>query len=123
VYYFGTEFRAITEVFHKTLFFAPFGALLGWWVSGLSWRWRGYAAAASLLACISVAFGIELGQVFLPEKFPDTTDWFLESSGGLIGYVMFRTLHARLRPRPCGQVAPPPRTRQRHVSAERALPD
>jgi glycopeptide antibiotics resistance protein len=123
VYYFGTEFRAITEVFHKTLFFAPFGALLGWWVSGLSWRWRGYAATVSLLACISVAFGIELGQVFLPEKFPDTTDWFLESTGGLIGYVMFRALHARLRLRPRGPVVPTPRTRHRHVRTDRALPD
>jgi glycopeptide antibiotics resistance protein len=96
VYYYGTEFRAITEVFHKTLFFAPLGALLAWWVGGLSWRWRGYAATVSLSAVIAAAFGIELGQVFLPEKFPDTTDWFLESLGGLLGYVVFRMIRARL---------------------------
>ncbi|MBU1664158.1 MAG: VanZ family protein [Gammaproteobacteria bacterium] len=100
VYYFGTEFRAITEVFHKTLFFAPLGVLLAWWVSGLSWRWRGYAAAASLLSIIAIALGIELGQVLLPGKFPDTTDWFLESVGGMLGYVMFRIIHNRLLPRP-----------------------
>ncbi|MDD5390608.1 MAG: VanZ family protein [Gallionellaceae bacterium] len=100
VYYFGTEFRAITEVFHKTLFFAPLGGLLAWWVGGLSWRWRGYAAAASLLSMIAIALGIELGQVLLPGKFPDTTDWFLESVGGILGYVMLRIIHNRLLPRP-----------------------
>ncbi len=97
VYYFGTEFRAITEVFHKTLFFAPLGGLLAWWVSGLSWRWRGYAAATSVLAIIGVALGIELGQVLLPGKFPDTTDWFLESVGGIAGYLGMRMWQARLR--------------------------
>ncbi|MDP2834186.1 MAG: VanZ family protein [Pseudomonadota bacterium] len=97
VYYFGTEFRAITEVFHKTLFFAPLGILLAWWVSGLSWRWRGYAAAASLLAVVTTALGIELGQVLLPGKFPDTTDWFLESVGGLFGYLGFRMFRKQVR--------------------------
>lgn len=97
VYYFGTEFRAITEVFHKTLFFTPLGILLAWWVGGLSWRWRGYAAAASLLGVIAVALGIELGQVLLPGKFPDTTDWFLESTGGLFGYLGFRMFRKRVR--------------------------
>ncbi len=96
VYYFGTEFRAITEVFHKTLFFAPLGAFLAWWVSGLSWRWRGYAAAASWLALVATALGIELGQVLLPGKFPDTTDWFLESAGGVSGYALFRIIRNRL---------------------------
>jgi glycopeptide antibiotics resistance protein len=94
VYYFGTEFRAITEVFHKTLFFAPLGVLLAWWVGGLSWRWRGYAAAVSLLGVIAAALGIELGQVLLPGKFPDTTDLLLESVGGLLGYFAFRWLRA-----------------------------
>lgn len=97
VYYFGTEFRAITEVFHKTLFFAPLGVLLAWWVSGLSWRWRGYAAAISLLAILCVALGIELGQVLLPGKYPDTTDWLLESVGGVAGYLGFRVLRRWLQ--------------------------
>lgn len=90
VYYFGTEFRAITEVFHKTLFFAPLGALLAWLVSGLSWRWRAPAAAASLAAIVLAALAIELGQVLLPSKFPDTTDWLLECVGGFAGYLAFR---------------------------------
>lgn len=96
IYYYGTEFRAITSVFHKLLFFAPLGALLAWWVVGLPWLWRGYAAAASMLLIVFAALGIELGQVPLPGKHPDTTDWFLESLGGILGYVLSRIIRARL---------------------------
>jgi glycopeptide antibiotics resistance protein len=124
VYYYGTEYRAITEVFHKTLFFAPLGALLAWFVVGLPWMWRGYVAFASILAILFTALGIELGQVMLPGKFPDTTDWFLESLGGCLGYLLFRTIRARLRPRPRGPASPPPRARHRHTHAKRtAAPD
>jgi glycopeptide antibiotics resistance protein len=100
VYYYGTEYRAITEVFHKTLFFAPLGVLLAWFVVGLPWMWRGYVAAASILAILVTALGIELGQVMLAGKFPDTTDWFLECAGGLMGYLLFRVVRARLLPAP-----------------------
>jgi glycopeptide antibiotics resistance protein len=96
IYYYGTEFRAITSVFHKLLFFMPLGALLAWWVSGLPWLWRGYAAAAAMIAMIAAAFAIELGQVLLPGKYPDSTDWLLESLGGLLGYASFRIVRARL---------------------------
>lgn len=95
VYYYGTEYRAITEVLHKTLFFAPLGALLAWFVAGLPWLWRGWAAAAAILLIVCVALGIELGQVLLPGKYPDTTDWFLESLGGIMGYVLFRMVRVR----------------------------
>ncbi len=43
-YYYGTEFRAATEVFHKVVFFIPLGAILAWFVSrtalGLAWLWH-----------------------------------------------------------------------------------
>jgi glycopeptide antibiotics resistance protein len=92
IYYFGTEFRAITSVFNKLLFFAPLGALLAWWVVGLPWLWRSYAAAASMMFILAAALAIELGQVLLPSKYPDTTDWFLESLGGILGYVLLRII-------------------------------
>ena len=38
-YYFGTEFRAVTEVFHKTGFFFPLGALLAVGAAGIRRRW------------------------------------------------------------------------------------
>jgi glycopeptide antibiotics resistance protein len=96
IYYYGTEFRAITSVFQKVLFFAPLGALLAWFVAGLPWLWRSWAAAASILAIPAAALGIELGQMLLPGKYPDTTDWFLESLGGVMGYALFRVIRARL---------------------------
>lgn len=102
VYYYGTEFRAVTEVFHKVLFFAPLGALLAWFVVGLPWLWRSYAAGAANLAIITVPLGIELGQVMLPDKIPDTTDWILESLGGGLGYLVFKFTRARLQVRNIG---------------------
>lgn len=99
-YYYGTEFRAITEVFHKLLFFAPLGALLAWFVARLPWRWRGAGIALSVLLMAGVALGIELGQMMLPEKIADMTDWFLESVGAGMGYLMFRLLRKQARSSP-----------------------
>lgn len=102
-YYYGTEFRAITEVFHKLLFFVPLGALLAWFVVRLPWAWRGAGAVASLSLMMGVAMGIELGQVMLPGKIADMTDWVLETLGAGLGYVMFRMLHTP--PRPSGRAS------------------
>jgi glycopeptide antibiotics resistance protein len=95
-YYYGTEFRAITEVFHKILFFAPLGAFLAWFVAGVPWLWRLYAGMASFMFLLAVPMLIEFGQMALPVKFPDTTDWFLESLGGLLGYGVFKRVRAAL---------------------------
>jgi len=95
-YYFGTEFRAITEVLHKTMFFAPLGGLLAWGVARQPWRWRSPLFALAMLVLILMPAAIELGQVMLPQKIVDTTDWFLESLGGLLGYVMVRTINRKL---------------------------
>lgn len=94
-YYFGTELRAVTEVFHKTGFFFPLGALLAMGTAGIRRRWAVPAVllhAASVLIIAGAAAGIEIGQLFLPGKIADTTDWFLETLGGLIGYVCLRIL-------------------------------
>jgi glycopeptide antibiotics resistance protein len=94
-YCFGTELRAVTEVFHKTGFFFPIGAILAVGVAGIRRRWAVSPAllhAASVLIMAGVAAGIEIGQVFLPTKVADTTDWFLETLGGVLGYVCLRML-------------------------------
>jgi glycopeptide antibiotics resistance protein len=92
VYYFGTEFRAITEVLRKTLFFAPLGGLLAWGVARQPWRWRGPLFAVAMLVLVLMPALIELGQVMLPEKIADTTDWFLAWMGGLAGYGVVRRI-------------------------------
>jgi glycopeptide antibiotics resistance protein len=95
VYYFGTEFRAITEVLRKTLFFSPLGGLLAWGVARQPWRWRSPLFALAMLVLMLMPALIELGQVMLPEKIADTTDWLLAWLGGLAGYVVARRmLHA-----------------------------
>ncbi|MGV8989981.1 MAG: VanZ family protein [Thiobacillus sp.] len=98
VYYFGTEYRAITEVLRKTLFFAPLGGLLAWGVARQPWRWRGPLFALAMLTLAMMPAIVELGQVMLPLKIADTTDWFLAWLGGLAGYgVARRILHAPRR--------------------------
>lgn len=92
VYYFGTEYRAITEVLRKTLFFAPLGGLLAWGVARQPWRWRGPLFAMAMLVLVLMPALIELGQVMLPEKIADTTDWFLAWMGGLAGYGVARRI-------------------------------
>jgi glycopeptide antibiotics resistance protein len=99
-YYYGTEFRAITEVFHKTLFFAPLGAFLAWFVAGTPWMWRIYATFVSFSLIFGAPMLIEFGQMLLPEKHPDTTDWVLECLGGVIGYIAFKRISRALRAHP-----------------------
>ncbi len=90
VYYFGTEYRAVTEVLRKTLFFAPLGALLAWGVARQPWRWRGLSFGLAMLVLATLPAVVELGQVMLPEKIADTTDWLLAWLGGLAGYAVAR---------------------------------
>ncbi|MEP7208857.1 MAG: VanZ family protein [Casimicrobiaceae bacterium] len=102
-YYYGTEFRAITEVFHKTGFFFPFGGLLAvatrWLEPRLPTPRMLFHVAAVTLIC-GMAASIELGQLFLPARSADGTDWFLESLGGLLGYACVLALlgHRRAEP-------------------------
>lgn len=90
VYYFGTEYRAITEVLRKTLFFAPLGGLLAWGVARQPWHWRGPLFALAMLVVAGLPAVIEGGQLMLPHKIVDLTDWLLAWLGGLAGYAVAR---------------------------------
>jgi VanZ family protein len=97
-YYYGTEFRAVTEVFNKLLFFAPLGALLA--LGRLSIRrfspLRPLWDLLALALILGVPALVELGQVALPDKYPDTTDWVLESLGAAAGYVLVILVRNRM---------------------------
>ena len=87
IYYYGTEFRAITEVIHKVGFFIPLGMIVAW--LRLSIRARipqRLVDIGVVLLLPGVAMLIELGQVGLPTKYPAITDWIFESTGALGGY-------------------------------------
>jgi VanZ family protein len=94
-YYFGTEFRAVTEVLHKVGFFLPLGAWLAWGAAAVGRRFRVPAwllHASSICVIAGTAAGIEFGQIFLPSKNADPTDFVLATIGGLAGYFGFRWL-------------------------------
>lgn len=94
-YYFGTEFHAFTELMRKGLLALPLGVLLrlAW---PLSHR-RGIArlqSAVVLFALFGIFTGIEMGQIFLPDRFPDLTDAFISEGGAMVGLYL-TTLLAR----------------------------
>lgn len=95
-YYYGTEFRAATEVLHKVLFFAPLGMLLGWGMARLSWP-QLWAWTLGLAFVCGAAALIEGGQLALPGKNADLTDWALECSGGAFGLWLALLLAPRKR--------------------------
>ena len=87
IYYYGTEFRAVTEVLHKFGFFLPLGVILAWPRATIKGRIpRRLLDISAILLLPSVAMMIELGQVALPTKYPDISDWTFESLGALAGY-------------------------------------
>jgi len=105
-YWVDSEYRALTEVLHKTLFFAPLGAALAVTVSSIQRRRaRALATVAAFLLIAAVAVGIELGQVFLPNKVPDSTDAMLMIGGGALGFLAVLALRRRLLPPEAGAPA------------------
>lgn len=98
-YYYGTEFRAITELLHKTLFLAPLGVALDLWRRRLSAQVPGFLGRllcwSTMLAC---ALGIEAGQLLLPGKIADITDAALEMLGAAAGYLASSVIAGRMAP-------------------------
>ncbi len=94
-YYYGTEFRAATELLHKVLFFIPLGALLAWFVSRLRWTWRGYATFFSLMLIALTAVIVVVGRLAQPEKHPDSMDIVLQWLSGTLGFVISRIFLSR----------------------------
>jgi glycopeptide antibiotics resistance protein len=122
VYYTSTEYRAVTEMLRKTLFFAPLGGLLAWGVMRQPWRWRGPLFVLAMLVLAGVPAAIEGGQLMLAHKVVDLTDWLLAWLGGLAGYAVARrvlrapwraTAHAAIRAgdSPVNDEPPAPRLR------------
>ena len=89
-YYYGTEYRAVTEFFHKVMFFMPFGVVSAYVFSSLNSRRQvGFIVLATLTM---TAFGVEIFQLFLPNKNADITDVILEVFGGCLGYLLTKQL-------------------------------
>lgn len=109
LYWSGSEFRALTEVLHKTVFFAPLGAALALAAAPIRGRRaRGIATSAAIVFVAAAAAGVELGQVFLPRKIPDSTDVILMTAGGGLGFLAVVALRRKLLPEETRPPAPAP---------------
>jgi len=100
-YYETSEFIAITQAFRHALFLVPWGGALG--LAGISlrasrWKWAYHFFA--VCAAIFVPAAIEVGQLAMPGKYPDSTDLAIEAAGALAGYVALWVVVARLKPSP-----------------------
>ncbi len=86
-YYSGPEFGAFTEMARKSLLAVPLGVVLSMaWPLAPGERTLTSTRRLVLLGCAFVALcGIEVGQVFLPTRYPDTTDAFIGEIGVAAG--------------------------------------
>ena len=96
-YYYSQPLQALTAVFQKLLFFAPLGIFLA--ISARPFRKAGFKsllAVISFLFCAGVGLAIELGQVMMPNKIPDSTDLFFETMGGALGFGITQIIFHRM---------------------------
>ena len=100
-YYYSTEYRAITEVFHKVLFFLPLGISLS--VALLHGRGKLPNFILNFLGIsiiVITALSLELGQVLLPNKFADISDCFFMLLGGITGFIGTQKIHQKISKAP-----------------------
>jgi glycopeptide antibiotics resistance protein len=86
--YFQSEFRAISNVALKAGLFAPLGVLLALGVERWQGRSRTITAWGAAFFVVALAFVAEIGQIFLPAKYPDVTDVALESGGAFMAALL-----------------------------------
>lgn len=90
-YYFGSEYRAITELLRKVLFFIPLGVAVSAFMSSPGVKRRLPAAvvkAGVALSLLLVPAVVEFGQIILPSHVAVSTDLVLEIAGAWIGYFL-----------------------------------
>jgi VanZ family protein len=94
-YHIGFVFNSLDQFLHKTALFFLLGLLLAApSPQARSWaRWRVVLLAALLAA------GIEVGQAFLPTRYPSLTDVLIETFGAWLGALAAGPLAKRLESR------------------------
>ncbi len=96
-YYFQSEYTALSTALRKFFFFVPGGVALAIMSRQLATpRARRYAAIGAIGLVFVAASIVELVQVLLPSKFPDSTDLLIETVGGGVGYGVAVMLWNRL---------------------------
>jgi VanZ family protein len=91
-YYFGTEYSAFRRLLVRLALFAPLGALLV--------PRRGKADLAvgvrAVLAAVTLAAGLEAGQLFLPGRRASVTDVMIAGAAAGLGFLIGSRLRAAL---------------------------
>jgi VanZ family protein len=85
-YYQGSYINFLNQTVRKTLLFVPIGLLL----ASLGTSKNGGFYVFCMVLALAVALILEIGQAFLPSRYPSVTDVFLETSGAAVGLVLAR---------------------------------
>jgi VanZ family protein len=92
-YYFGSEFHAFTEITRKFILAVPLGVFLQLSFPAAARR-RTILVQRIVVVAASVVFfvGIEVGQIFLPNRIPDLTDVGIGAAGVCVGVWLVSVL-------------------------------
>jgi glycopeptide antibiotics resistance protein len=125
-YYFGSEYRAITELFHKVVFFIPIAVFVAWLRDTAKWPLiKALPNWAILALLLLLPFTIELGQIFIEHKSAQITDVFFEWVGCYLGFKGYFFVSSRMHTDDLDAEQPPVRSEAQHPAdaIEPELPD
>lgn len=89
-YYLGSVFVAVADIFTKVTLALPLGALFQLWIRPERTPYRRSITAVWLAATALFFSAVEVGQAFLPSRYPDNTDIILAVAGVWIGMQLVR---------------------------------
>jgi VanZ family protein len=96
-YWSGNFFDALADLLRNAFYFAPLGAALGIACGRLRHgRTRGSCGALAVGVVAGVGLFLEIGQVFLPTRVPDSTDVVLAALSGAAGLAVARAVGRRV---------------------------
>ena len=85
----GNYFQALDQLITRVAHFLPAGLLLP---AAFGWEMKKHAGIRVVLLVAAWAVVIEVGQAFLPTRYPSLTDVLVESLGAWLGYWCGRRL-------------------------------
>jgi glycopeptide antibiotics resistance protein len=81
----GSYVNFLNQIVRKSILFLPMGLLLASWGTN---RNRSFNRFWMLMPAVSLAVILEIGQAFLPSRYPSVTDVLVETTGTGIGLVL-----------------------------------
>ncbi len=91
-YYYGSEFRALTEVFHKYIFAFPLGLIIAFSLSKTSISFKNKKDYITYILISISCVVIEMVQILFEGKYSSITDAIIMIVGGVTGYIIFNHL-------------------------------